>query len=380
MDEDDPDRSFEVRNRTHNPLSSQFRPEQKKELMSFMKSFVESYGDHTKFPLAGPSEDRNQHKKNRRDQPSNSLTKSLRFPLQRPIQDESHGEKDSHPIPFGCLSDVRHRKGLSKNIESNDNFVNSLRADKGSNKLAEAFLQLAGLSQAESNGFFKKANAKKSGEHRKPSDVAPIEVRWPQEMLDRPKGLEVGYNDLGLAEFFSGNLAILEFGLPQNDFYDLIRGQVNYFRNLCDDVVDFGWPLVREVHKAVLLSLEKGALDPNDFIGMHDRRKICLDRAFRHQKSPDQPQSSGSSSASGSARNTGSERSNPGMHLRVCKHYNEGKCNFPKEHAKGAYLWTHICSFCWHKLKQKRNHMEMECEIKKKDSTPKQVKNEKGWN
>ena len=55
---------------------------------------------------------------------------------------------------------------------------------------------MAGLSQAESSEFFKRAHAKKSGEFRKPSDVAPVEIKWPQELLDRPRGHEVGYNDL----------------------------------------------------------------------------------------------------------------------------------------------------------------------------------------
>ena len=127
----------------------------------------------------------------------------------------------------------------------------------------------------------------------------------------------------------------------------------------------------------MLLALEKGSINPNDFEAMHDRRKLCLDRAYRHQRSGELNLSGPSSYNTQSNRSQNTDKAAPGVLLRVCKHFNEGKCNFSKEHAKGAYLWTHICSFCWHRLKVKRFHAEKDCEAKKKD--PKDVgKNEKG--
>ena len=173
-----------------------------------------------------------------------------------------------------------------------------------------------------------------------------------------------------------GNLGLIDLSLPHEIGFDLIRKQIHYFRTLCDDALDYSWPLVREAHKAVLLALEQGQLSPDDIEGMLERKKLCLERAFRHKG--DSP-STTSSSFSSANRTGGTDKTSPGVLLRVCKHYNEGKCNFPKEHQKGAYLWTHICGFCWNKLKQKRSHPECECETKKKDQEkPEKGKNEKG--
>ena len=143
---------------------------------------------------------------------------------------------------------------------------------------------------------------------------------------------------------------------------------------------DFNWNLVREAHKAVLLAIEKGALNPNDLQGMEAKRKSALDRAFRHQSgSTDAPSGSSSNVATLSKGPTSCNNpSTPGLLLRICKQYNEGKCSFEKEHQKGAYLWTHICGFCWHRLKQKRNHQEKDCESKKKDMSKTQKKRERG--
>ena len=176
----------------------------------------------------------------------------------------------------------------------------------------------------------------------------------------------------------SGNLGLIDLGLPHDKCFDLIHKQIYYFRTLCDDAVDYSWPLVREAHKAVLLALEQGLLSPNDIEGMLDKKKLCLEHAFRHNK-PEPFTAAASGNFSSASRTGGPEKAAPGVLLRVCKHYNEGKCNFPEEHQKGAYLWTHICAFCWHKLKQKRSHPESECEMKKKDGDKTDKgKNEKG--
>ena len=99
-------------------------------------------------------------------------------------------------------------------------------------------------------------------------------------MLERSRGKEIGYNDLSVAEFLSGNLAMMESGLPDSKYYALIRSQLGYFRTLCEDISDYNWALVREAHKAVLLSIEKGALDPNDLKTMEIKRKSALERAY----------------------------------------------------------------------------------------------------
>ena len=179
----------------------------------------------------------------------------------------------------------------------------------------------------------------------------------------------------------SGNLSLLNMEMPDSQAFSNFRNQVLYYRTLCEDVVDYGWPLVRDAHKLVLVALEQGSLNPNDIDGLLEKRKKALERGDRHQKNNDN--SSGSSqSASTNPSNVSnrasiSEKSAPGVLLRVCKHYNDGHCNFQKEHQKGAYLWTHICGHCWQSLKQKRSHPECECETKKKDP-PKQGKNESG--
>ena len=206
--------------------------------------------------------------------------------------------------------------------------------------MAETFLQLAGLSQNDTSDLFKKVNSKKSGEHRKASDCAPIPIKWPQELIDRPRGQETGYNELTFAEFMSGNLGVIDLGLPALESYDSFRKQLVYFRSLCDDVVDFGWPLVREAHKLVLLALEQGQLNPNDVEGMLEKKKICLDRGFRHQKGD----SSGlppSTSASAASRPAGPDKASSGVLLRVCKHFNEGSVVSPKNTRRGP-IFGHI--------------------------------------
>ena len=178
----------------------------------------------------------------------------------------------------------------------------------------------------------------------------------------------------------SGNLGLMDLGLTNSSSIESLKHQIHYYRSLCDDVVDYGWPLVREAHKLVPVALEQGQLNPADIDGLLQKRKTALERGFRHSKSSEvqqsNPQVPNLPSTSSANRPVSADRNAPGVLLRVCKHFNDGRCNFQKEHQKGAYLWTHICGFCWHRLKQKRAHPECECETKKKDTT-KQGKNEK---
>ena len=358
-------------NATNNANSGGFLNSQKRELLDFMDGFVTSYeSNRSKVTKGGKAK-----------KASVSPRKGSRSPINSTAFRSD--EVFTYPTPSG--SQISNSGPSVSQPAKDRNFIRSLKQDRQANKVAENFLQLAGLSQSESSDLFRKANAKKSGEHRKPSDSAPIEIRWPQEMLERPRGLEVGYNDLSVAEFLSGNLAIVENGLPDSKYYATIRSQLGYFRTLCEDISDYNWPLVREAHKAVLLSIEKGALDPNDLQTMEIKRKSALERAYRHQ-GPIPVSNSDFMAASTSKANFNNKPSNqsasssaPGLLLRICKHFNEGKCSFDKEHQKGAYLWTHICGFCWHRLKQKRNHQENECEAKRKDVS-KGPKNEKGGN
>ena len=361
-------------NATNNANTGGLLKSQKKELLDFMESFISAYDNKRVKSMSDKS-----------DNVEVASRKTLRFtadPGQGPVTSAPANESFRFPVPFGS-------QHLSSDwpigADSRDrSFVNSLKQDRQANKVAENFLQLAGLSQSESSDLFRKANAKKSGEHWKPSDSAPVEIRWPQEMLDRPRGLEIGYNELTVAEFLAGNLSIIEAGPPDSKYYALVRAQLGYFRTLCEDISDYNWGLVREAHKAVLLSIEKGNLDPNDLQTMEIKRKSALERAYRHQGpipiNPDNlpgpsPKPTGSSKSPFSSSSSAA----PGLLLRICKHYNEGRCSFEKEQQKGAYLWTHICGFCWHRLKQKRSHQENECEAKKRDSN-KASKNEKGAN
>ena len=237
----------------------------KNDFLKFMQSFVESYN-------------------NRGSSLDSSLRKSVRF---SPDTDLNAGpsHRPTGPFSFGCPAvQTRNKNGSRIRSNSHDpSLVSSLRSDNNSNNLAETFLQLAGLSQNDTSDLFKKVNARKSGEHRKASDIAPIQIKWPQELLDRPAGKETGYNELSLAEFMSGNLGLINLGLPNDPSFDFVRNQIHYFRTLCDDAVDYSWPLVREAHKAVLLALEQGLLNPDDLEGMLVKKKLCLERAFRHK-------------------------------------------------------------------------------------------------
>ena len=351
---------------------SSFDPKQKEDFVDFMKDFVESYSTR-------PSRETRRRASDNGHMPSH---KSLRFASEG-RRNTANKDKNDNSFSFGCMSSNSPTKKMSGSRSSSHDsaLINSLRNDKASNKLAETFLQLAGLSHKDSSDLFRSANAKKSGEHRKASDCAPIPIKWPQELLDRPRGSETSYNELSLAEFMSGNLGLMDLGLSSSSSIESLRHQIQYYRSLCDDVVDYGWPLVREAHKLVLVALEQGQLNPTDIDGLLQKRKIALDRGFRHNKSNEVQQSSTQAttlpSTSSANKPSSSDKTAPGVLLRVCKHFNDGRCNFQKEHQKGAYLWTHICGFCWHRLKQKRAHPECECETKKKDIN-KQGKNEKG--
>ena len=368
MDEFDPDNSSKTGDR-HSSLD-QIHKEQ---FLTFMKDFVESYSSR-------PSREGKRNDGSRRPCPSH---KSLRFASDSRDSERNSRTNQERSFTFGCMAPESPTKyPTSSRSNSHDSaLIKSLRSDKASNKLAETFLQLAGLSHKDSADLFKSANAKKSGEHRKASDCAPIPNKWPQELLDRPRGSETSYNELTLAEFMSGNLGLMDLGLNSSNSNDNLRNQLHYYRTLCDDVVDYGWPLVREAHKLVLIALEQGQLNPADIDGLLEKRKTALERGFRHQKVPDSQsmtnQNPNVPSTSSGVKPNSSDKNAPGVLLRVCKHYNDGQCNFAKEHQKGAYLWTHICGHCWHRLKQKRSHPECECETKKKDM-PKQGKNEKG--
>ena len=248
-------------NTTNNANSGGFLNSQKRELLDFMESFISAYDNRGHCASSGPGKSA----KTLHDVSSNNNPrKTLRFPPESARTNASNPKDESLklPVPFG--SQFLDASSSVCPPSHDKSFVQSLKQDRQANKVTETFLQLAGLSQSESSDLFRKANAKKSGEHRKPSDSSPVEIRLPQEMLERPRGSETGYNDLSVTKFLSGNLAIIEAGLPDSKYYALIRAQLGYFRTLCDDISDYNWALVREAHKAVLLSIEKGALDPND--------------------------------------------------------------------------------------------------------------------
>ena len=227
--------NFNDFNSTNNANSGGPALSQKKELLNFMEDFMRAFDNkqsnkqNVSVTNHRPSCSKNgdervsskDNSKSGFDQHNFGQTSQVPFATADESLKQS-GESFSFPTPFGCLN-------LGHASNDGANFVKSLKQDRHANKVAENFLQLAGLSQSESSDIFRKANAKKSGEHRKPSDSAPIEIRWPQEMLERPRGSEVGYNDLSVAEFISGNLALMESGLPHSKYYALVRAQLNYF-------------------------------------------------------------------------------------------------------------------------------------------------------
>ena len=155
FDENDPDLDFvQGSNKSNVP---NFDGSHSEEFLAFMRDFVNLYSSHSdKGNVPGLSH------------------KSLRFAVDKD-KSKSDGEKEGRAFSFGCMTNDSPSKKLKgeRSLSHDSALIRSLKNDKASNKLAETFLQLAGLSNKDSSDLFKTANAKKSGEHRKASDSAP---------------------------------------------------------------------------------------------------------------------------------------------------------------------------------------------------------------
>ena len=147
---------------------SSFDHNQREEFLGFMKDFIDSYSTR-------PSRDTRHNAHSSYPLPSQ---KSLRFASEGRKSKEKE-DKHDNSFSFGCMSiDSPGKVPTNSRSSSHDSaLINSLRNNKASNKLAETFLQLAGLSHKDSTDLFRSANAKKSGEHWKASDCAPIPIK-----------------------------------------------------------------------------------------------------------------------------------------------------------------------------------------------------------
>ena len=122
---------------------------------------------------------------------------------------------------------------------------------------------------------------------------------------------------------------------------------LTYLADLMEDASDFAWANAKAAHAVMLYGMERGLLNWTD-VNRLDRLRRA--HAQKH------------------AYSVKSNSKNDVMRKPwLCKAYQQGTCQYEKEHEFNKKIQKHICAFCFSHRRQLA-HPERDCHFKKKQS------------
>lgn len=196
-----------------------------------------------------------------------------------------------------------------------------------------------------------KGRVKKSGKEVKLTSNIRYPQKWPHSFLKlHYVAKEKKYDDLTLAEFCAGYIAILKICKPSHK-----QARIDHFEELMYHATTKSWKSVLNYHAACLLEIERGNLKWGANFQLHGLQNTILTGSGANAN----PRGPGSST---NAKQ--SSQSTPGSEERVvfCKNYQRGSCNFTRDHY-GHFMGEnqmlrHICAKCWLAAKKQSPHSE----------------------
>jgi hypothetical protein len=156
--------------------------------------------------------------------------------------------------------------------------VTAIRVDAHLKSQAEHLVSDLSSSVAGSNILSSsiKQGLVRAGENLPPSVKTP----WPQDfVLGSGKKIKSFYEDLSIFEWMKGYMAIVQIQTDPNT----TRLMMAHFRNLREDVVFYGWELVKQANSVILSSLESGALTWVDKLQMAKKRRSAMLALLNHK-------------------------------------------------------------------------------------------------
>ena len=230
--------------------------------------------------------------------------------------DSESSEDEGQVLP--SLSTIRSRKSIQKQI---DGRIRELEAEK----------EVEGTETD-------KIKSKRGG----PVDVyVKKKVAWPHEaILGGVNRTRLTYDQLTMAQWVQGFCRNI---VDEKD--EVIREKmVTYMGDLMEDATDFAWQGAKAAHAVLLCEIERGV------VSWQDTNRIERIRRAHAQKHVGNWQKSG----------TKAFEKRPWF----CKQFQNGTCQFTKDHETGGRFHKHICAFCLLQGKQ-LGHSEKDCNVKR---------------
>ena len=202
----------------------------------------------------------------------------------------------------------------------------------------------------EDKGRGKKSDLKSGKEVKLTSNIR-YPQKWPHSFLKlHYVAKEKKYDDLTLAEFCAGYIAILKICKPSHQ-----QARIDHFEELMYHATTKSWKSVLNYHAACLLEIERGNLKWGANFQLHGLQNTILTGSGTNAN----PRGPGNN-----ANAKQSSPSTPGSEERVvfCKNYQRGSCNFTRDHY-GHFMGEnqmlrHICAKCWLAARKQSPHSE----------------------
>ena len=172
--------------------------------------------------------------------------------------------------------------------------------------------------------------------------VVQQKVAWPHEhILGGHNWQRLTYDQISMPQFVQGFVK----NMLDEQNLEYREHMLHYLGDIMEDAADFSWQSAKASHAVLLCEMERGKLTWSDTSRIDRVRRAY---AQKHQTSSKQ---------SWVTKNT---EKKPWF----CKFYQNGSCNFEKDHEFAGRMHRHICAYCLSQGKQ-LNHPEKECTLKK---------------
>jgi hypothetical protein len=187
-------------------------------------------------------------------------------------------------------------------------------------------------------------------------------VDWPHDfVLEGIDNQRIFYKDLTIEQWAYGFVAIIE----KETNYIIKNNMISHLKNTFMDTILYGFRRAKGVHGKILTDIEDGRLSwlEGDKISETRRTHVQRPMTLQDYKGHCEEQMGGYYDRhDNSVRRGDSDRNrryspkrNKKTTHKICRFFNESRCNFDTDHRQGNTAWQHICSQC------KQNHRVTEC-------------------
>ena len=210
-----------------------------------------------------------------------------------------------------------------------------------------------------------KGRGKKSGKELKLTSNIRYPQKWPHSFLKlHYVAKEKKYDDLTLAEFCAGYIAIMKICKPSHK-----KARMDHFEELMYHATTKPWKSVLNYHAACLLEIERGDLRWGSNFQLHGLHNTILTNTGSNSN----PRGSNTSGANAKQLPYSTSASGSDERVIFCKSFQRGSCNYTRDHY-GQFmgenqLLRHICAKCWLAGKKQSPHPEQSdaCPLSKVD-------------